>query len=72
MIDRLSFNRENTRVKEEVAKTIKYILEEKFLLEQEIRAGEEAKRKLKDNEDKLVINMVAYLAIKDGGINEMS
>ena len=68
MFNRLDFNIENQRVKSEVAKSIKFILEEKFQLEQQVRAGRDAERKLKDLEGKLVINMTAYLAIKEKSI----
>lgn len=63
------FHIENNRVKEDTAKQIKYLLEDKFQLEREVRAGEEAKKELKKVEGKLKANMVLYTSF-GGNDNE--
>ena len=63
------FHIENNRVKEDTAKQIKYLLEDKFQLEREVRAGEEAKKELKKVEGKLKANMVLYASF-GGNDNE--
>lgn len=66
MIYKLDFDIANKRVKEETAKNIKYMLEEKFQLEQQIRAGENAQLKLEKLECKLELNMMVYTSINSG------
>ena len=65
MKNRIILGEQNETITEEIAKKIKYMLEEKFQLEQEIRAGEDAKHKLKKLERDLKANMVMYAGIKD-------
>lgn len=65
MLNRLVLGEQNEKIKEEAALNVKYMLEEKFQLEQEIRAGEDAKHKLKKLERDLKANMVMYAGIKD-------
>lgn len=64
MFNRLDFDIENSKVKEDTAIKIKYMLEDKFQLEQEIRAGEDARIELKKIEDKLKLNMMVYASIE--------
>lgn len=65
MKNRIVLGEQNEIITAEIAKNIKYMLEEKFQLEQEIRAGEDAKHKLKKLERDLKANMVMYAGIKD-------
>lgn len=63
MFNRLNFNTENKRVEDETIKKIKYMIEEKYQLEREIRVGEDAKEKLENLEEKLKANMIVYACI---------
>lgn len=69
MENRLDFNIESEKVKEDAAIKIKYMLEDKFQLEQEIRAGENAQMKLDKLEYQLKLNMMIYASI-GGNENE--
>lgn len=63
MFNRLNFNIENERVGEETAKQIKYMLERKSQLEQEVRAGLDAAKELGKLEERLKANMIVYIGI---------
>lgn len=65
MLNRLIFEKQNEQIKEEAALNVKYMLEEKFQLEQQIRAGEDAKDKLMKIERDLKANMIMYAGLKD-------
>ena len=69
MINRLDFNIESKKVREDAAIRIKYMLEDKFQLEQEVRAGENAQMKLDKLEYQLKLNMMIYASI-GGNKNE--
>lgn len=64
MFNILDFNIENDKIKEGTAIKIKHMLEDKFQLEQEVRAGQDAQMKLEKLEDELELNMMIYASIK--------
>mgnify|MGYP001125702857 CR=1 FL=1 len=62
----IDMNVENNRVREELEKDMKYLLEQKSELERQVRIGKEAERKLGNTTKELESVLTAWLGSKAG------